>query len=61
MVIEYRGAAIDRADCFKYLGIQLDPKLTFHDHVEYIYRKMIPRLKMLAKIRNITGQGMCSY
>ena len=61
IVLEYRGNVIEKANSFKYLGIQLDPKLSFHDHVEYIYRKMVPRLKMLAKIRNITGQGMSMY
>ena len=36
----------------------IDEKLTFEKHVEYIQRKVIPRLKLLGNLRNIVSQNI---
>ena len=41
---------IDRVTKFKYLGITLDPGLTFHDHIETIKGKTIGKVKLLSRI-----------
>ena len=45
------GDKIESVQKFKYLGVILDPTLSFTEHVEYIRNKVIPRLKMLEKTR----------
>ena len=37
IVVECKGKLTEKAKCYKYLAIQLDAKLTFYEHVEYIY------------------------
>ena len=41
---------IDRVTSFKYLGITLDPNLTFRNHVEYICKKTIGKIKLLSRV-----------
>ena len=41
---------------FKYLGVVLDQKLTFSDHVTYMKTKIVPRLKMLGRTRRLVDQ-----
>ena len=43
-------------DSTKYLGVILDQKLTFEDHVAYVKCKCSGRLKMLAKLRSLVGE-----
>ncbi len=40
----------------KYLGVQLDKTLSFHEHVEYLKSKTLGKLKLLGKIRPIMDQ-----
>ncbi len=42
----------------KYLGVMLDRKLSFSDHVQYIKKKCICRIKMLTKLRPIVGENV---
>ncbi len=45
-----------RADKLKYLGMQLDPLLNFEEHVEYIKRKMIGKVKLLCRLNEILSK-----
>ena len=49
---------IEQANKFKYLGIILDPMLTFKDHIAYVRSKVVPRLKMLDKLRHVLTKGI---
>ena len=42
---------IELVDQYKYLGVILDSKLTFSNHVTYTRQKAISRVKMLGKVR----------
>ena len=49
-VVRYEGTTIDVVDSYKYLGVVLDPNLTFSKHVEYLEGKIIGRLRMMSKL-----------
>ncbi len=53
------GINIEKVDTYKYLGIMMDKKLTFSDHVCYIRRKCVSRIRMLSKLRPIVGKDTC--
>ncbi len=50
------GVAVDLADEFKYLGVHLDPKLTFLRHMEHVTKKCNSRLRMLGKTRKFVTE-----
>ncbi len=43
---------ITRADSIKYLGVKLDPALSFDHHVEYIKKKTIRKVKLLGRLND---------
>ena len=45
------GEVVDRVDVFKYLGIHIDSKLCFTDHVSVTHKKAQSRLHLLRKLR----------
>ena len=55
--IKLQDANIKRESYTKYLGIIIDEKLSLEKHVEYIQRKVIPRLKLLGSLRNIVSKN----
>ena len=44
---------LDKADCYKYLGIIINETLTCSDHVDYISTKVNQRLGILRRIKNL--------
>ena len=46
---------------YKYLGVVLDRKLKFDEHVKYNHGKMYPKMKTLGRVRNLIGQGTAIY
>ena len=51
--ISYENNTIARASKVKYLGMQLDPLLNFCEHVDYIERKTIGKVKLLGCLNEI--------
>ena len=49
----------ERVYTFKYLGVLLDPSLTWSDHIDYIANKISSRLGMLRKARKILPKEAC--
>ena len=43
----------------KYLGVVLDPCLSWNDHVDYIGRKVSARLGMLRRARKVISRESC--
>ena len=41
----------------KYLGVLLDPYLSWNDHIDYIGRKISATLGMLRKVRKVIPRG----
>ena len=52
---------IDIVDQFKYLGVVLDGPLKFKPHVDYLVRKITPKVKTLSKIRGYVCKGTALY
>ena len=44
---------------FKYLGVILDPSLTWNDHIDYIASKISSRLGILRKVRKVIPRESC--
>ena len=51
--ITHETNIIKRASKVKYLGIQLDPLLNFDEHVDYIKKKTIGKVKLLGRLNQI--------
>lgn len=57
--IEVQKTKLDRIYKFKYLGVVLDPWLSWNDHIDYINTKISSRLGMLRKTRKVVPQESC--
>ena len=44
---------------FKYLGVMLDPYLSWNDHIDYIGRNITVKLGMLRKARKVIPRESC--
>ncbi len=53
--VSLENSQIERSSKFKYLGVILDPYLTFTHHVDYLISKSIGRLKMFSKTRPVVS------
>ena len=51
---------LSRVYQFKYLGITLDPYLSWNDYIDYIGRKISAKLGMLRKVRKVIPSESCS-
>ena len=45
------GEILERVDCYKYLGLYVDNRLTFHDHCTKLIQQLNLKLNYFAKIR----------
>ena len=43
---------VEHVSTFKYLGVYLDPSLSFRDHIEYVVKKVRQRTRILWKLRS---------
>ena len=50
---------LERVYIFKYLGVILDPCLTWNEHIEHIGNKISSRLGMLRRARKVTPKEAC--
>ena len=55
--ISHGNMMIQIVDEYKYLGIMVDPKLSFTKHAEYMKSKSVGRLRMLSKLRPILSEN----
>ena len=64
--VTYNNSVIERVDKFKYLGVILDPLLSWCDHVDYISTVVsksigvIRRVKILSTIKNSHNVSYCT-
>ena len=56
--ITYCDQEIEQVESYKYLGIMLDDKLNFSKHAAYIRSKVIPRLRMLGKLKQTISKNL---
>ena len=56
--VDIKGSAVARVDMYKYLGIVLNNKLSWGDHVDFIVKKLNSRMYCLRKLNsfNITPE-----
>ncbi len=54
--VTINNSNISRAMKIKYLGIQLDPNLTFSEHVDYVKKKTIGKIKLLGRLNMVLSQ-----
>ena len=50
MNVSYESTRLEHVDSFEYLGVMLDPGLTFDDHVKYLKSKLYVRIKLLGRV-----------
>ena len=56
--IRHNGCHIEQVTCFKYLGVLLDPTLSFKDHVEYICKESKQKTGMLWCMHNFISEPL---
>ena len=52
------GQTVEQVQKFKYLGMILDPLLNFKEHVSYMRSKIVPRLKMMDKLKHVLSRNV---
>ena len=57
--VKVKDTVLSRGYQFKYLGVVLDPYLSWNDHVDYIGRKVSARLGMLRRARKVISLESC--
>ena len=57
--ITARDSLFERVYQFKYLGVMLDPCLSWNDHIDYIASKISSRIGMLRKARKVIPREAC--
>ncbi len=55
--IRANNITIEVVDKYKYLGVDLDPCLTFSKHVDYLKGTITGRIRMLSKLRPILNDN----
>ena len=59
MQIELNGRKVEVVDSFKYIGTVVDQKLTFTQHVDFVFKKAQRRLFLLRKLKHFgVSQGI---
>ena len=53
------GQDLERPETFKYLGVFMDPTLSWKSHMNYLGKKISSRLGMLRRARKILPQSSC--
>ena len=51
--VTHQDTELEKCTKYKYLGIMLDSRLTFEEHVNYIKSKTIGKIRLLGRIRHI--------
>ena len=49
--LKYGNAAIERVDKFKYLGVILDPLLSWCEHIDYVSSTISKRIGVLRRVK----------
>ena len=52
IVISVNGSQLENIQCAKLLGLEIDKELTFHLHVDKLYKKLFQRIGILKKNRH---------
>ncbi len=56
VMIRFGDMVIKRVEEAKYLGMMLDPQLTFSAHVNYIHKKTLGKIKLLGRLSYVINQ-----
>ena len=48
--IVLKGSKVDRVSSYKYLGIMIDDKLAWHDHIDYLIKRLNVRMYCFRKL-----------
>ncbi len=49
--VTLRGMELEVVNVYKYLGVKLDSRLSFAEHISYVQSKTIPKIRVLGGIR----------
>ena len=58
ITIKVNDTAIELVDSFKFLGLYVDHKLCFHDHVTILYNKLLRIVYLLGKLKDFVPTGL---
>ncbi len=59
--VKFGEESLEIVNKYKYLGVVLDGKLKFDQHVKYIHGKIYPKMKTLGRVHNQIGKGTAIY
>ena len=51
--LNINGADVERVNVYKYLGVLIDNKFTFHEHSTSVYKKALHKLFYLRKLHSV--------
>ena len=55
--VQFMGVNLVNDESAKYLGIRIDPKLSFHSHIKHVVKKLSKKLSVIARLRHYAPRG----
>ena len=56
--IDINGKSLQKVDCVKFLGVLIDSKLTWHEHIKYISTPVAKSVGILSKLKHILPRSI---
>ena len=56
--IDINGKSLQKVDCVKFLGVFIDSKLTWHEHIKYISTLVAKSVGILSKLKHILPRSI---
>ena len=56
--VTVNGKQLSNVDCATLLGVEIDSKLSFNEHIEKVCKKLASRIAILHKIRACTATSV---
>ena len=55
--VQFMGVNLVNDESAKYLGLHIDPKLSFHSHMKHVVKKLSKQLSVIARLRHYVPRG----
>ena len=58
--LEHANKSLQRTETYKYLGVKLDTRLSFSEHISYLKGKTYAKIKLLRRLNHVLDTNTLS-